>query len=79
MSVKKKLPYLLLLLVMPLLGLIYTILNESPRKVTQIPLPIDHDIPFIVAFVVPYIFWYTFASKIQIYMYERLLPLFSAS
>lgn len=67
MSVKRKLPYLLLLLVMPILGLFYTILNESPRKATQIPLPIDHDIPFIVAFVVPYIFWYVFIFGYLVY------------
>ncbi|MFE7061692.1 phosphatase PAP2 family protein [Sutcliffiella sp. NPDC057660] len=67
MSVKKKFPYLLLLLVMPLLGFIYTILNERPRKATQIPLPIDHDIPFIVAFVVPYIIWYVFVFGYLVY------------
>ena len=66
-TLKKKFPYLLLLLVMPFLGLIYTILNESQRKASQIPLPIDQEIPFVSAFVVPYIIWYAFIFGYLVY------------
>ncbi|WP_053073840.1 phosphatase PAP2 family protein [Bacillus sp. LL01] len=67
MSVKKKLPYLLLLLIMPVLGLIYTVLNEAKRKATQIALPIDNTIPFVEEFVVPYIIWYAFVLGYLVY------------
>ncbi|WP_096156522.1 phosphatase PAP2 family protein [Bacillus sp. FJAT-45066] len=67
MKIKKKIPYLLLLLVMPILGVIYTILNEHPRTATQIPLPIDQEIPFITAFIIPYIIWYAFIFGYLVY------------
>ncbi len=67
MSIKKKLPYLLLLLVMPVLGMIYTVLNESRSRATQIALPIDDTIPFIQEFVVPYIIWYAFVFGYLVY------------
>lgn len=67
MSVKNKWPYLLLLLVLPALGWIYTILNENTTSATQIPLPMDNDIPFIVSFVVPYIIWYVFVFGYLVY------------
>ena len=66
-TIKKKFPYLLLLLVMPVLGFIYTILNENPRRASQIPLPIDQEIPFVTAFVVPYIIWYAFILGYLVY------------
>ena len=58
---------MLLLLVMPVLGFIYTILNENPRRASQIPLPIDQEIPFVTAFVVPYIIWYAFILGYLVY------------
>ncbi|WP_010191598.1 phosphatase PAP2 family protein [Bacillus sp. m3-13] len=67
MRVKEKLPYLLLLLLLPLLGIIYTVLNEAKRKATKIDLPIDNEIPFIEVFVVPYIIWYLFVFGYLVY------------
>ncbi len=67
MRVKEKLPYLLLLLAMPVLGLIYTVLNEAKRKAEKIALPIDSNIPFIEEFVIPYVIWYAFVFGYLVY------------
>ncbi|WP_409296524.1 phosphatase PAP2 family protein [Peribacillus sp. SCS-26] len=57
-AVKRKFPFLLLLLVIPLLGTVYKLLNEHPQKAVSISTPLDQHIPFVPVFIIPYIIWY---------------------
>ncbi|MBM7694200.1 hypothetical protein JOC77_003644 [Peribacillus deserti] len=66
-TIKKKIPFLLLLLIIPALGFIYTVLNEHPRKAANISTAFDQHIPFIPVFIIPYIIWYGYVLGYLIY------------
>ncbi|MFC0189711.1 phosphatase PAP2 family protein [Fictibacillus aquaticus] len=51
---------LCLLLSIPLLNLIYEALNHGERGAQQLITTIDHNIPFLEIFVLPYLLWYAF-------------------
>ncbi|MFD0824153.1 phosphatase PAP2 family protein [Neobacillus sp. M.A.Huq-85] len=63
----KKAPYLLLLFVIPLLAVIYQILNERTHKAVDISTSIDQVIPFLPLFIIPYIVWYGYIFCYLIY------------
>jgi membrane-associated phospholipid phosphatase len=67
----KELPYLLFLLVMPVLGLIYKILNNNPREAVILSTDIDDKIPFLPIFILPYIIWYAFILGYLIYFWYK--------
>ncbi|GIP31212.1 phosphatase PAP2 family protein [Paenibacillus sp. J2TS4] len=51
---------LLLLLTIPLLNIIYPLLNHSGRGASQLAIGLDDWIPFWKIFILPYIAWYAF-------------------
>ncbi|MDR7000329.1 phosphatase PAP2 family protein [Neobacillus niacini] len=63
----KKAPYLLLLLVIPLLAVVYQILNERTHKAVDISTSIDQAIPFLPIFIIPYIVWYGYIFCYLVY------------
>jgi membrane-associated phospholipid phosphatase len=67
----KDTPYLLFLLVMPILGLIYKILNMNPREAVILSTRIDSSIPFLPVFILPYIIWYGFIFGYLIYFWFK--------
>ena len=72
MSEKKKdLPYLLCLLVMPALGFLYTLLNTDAREAVILSTTLDEWIPFVPAFIVPYILWYAFILGYLFYFWFK--------
>jgi membrane-associated phospholipid phosphatase len=62
-----KTPYLAFLLVFPLLGYVYKILNTHTPKARILLTSLDSNIPFIPVFILPYIFWYGFILGYLIY------------
>lgn len=67
MMIKEKLRYLLLLLIIPVLGVIYTVINIYPRPAVDISVEVDSYIPFIPIFIIPYIIWYVFVFGYLVY------------
>ncbi|WP_059170620.1 phosphatase PAP2 family protein [Bacillus sp. FJAT-27445] len=63
----KKTPYLLFLLVMPLLGIVYQFLNNNPQEAVHISTAADGLIPFLPIFIIPYIFWYIYVFMYLVY------------
>ncbi|WHY75147.1 phosphatase PAP2 family protein [Neobacillus sp. WH10] len=63
----KKSPYLLFLLVIPLLAVIYQLLNNRSQKAVDISTSIDQSIPFLSIFIIPYILWYAYMFCYLIY------------
>ncbi|MCM3764564.1 phosphatase PAP2 family protein [Neobacillus niacini] len=63
----KKLPYLLVLLVFPLLAGIYQLLNNRPNKAVVLTTTLDQEIPFLPVFIIPYILWYGYIFCYLIY------------
>jgi membrane-associated phospholipid phosphatase len=68
---KKELPYLLILLVMPILGLIYKLLNNNPREAVILSTDLDRLIPFLPIFIIPYIIWYAFILGYLVYFWYK--------
>lgn len=64
-------PYLLFLLVMPVLGLIYKYLNDNPGESVVLATKIDKFIPFLPVFILPYIIWYAFILGYLIYFWYK--------
>ncbi|WP_052404819.1 phosphatase PAP2 family protein [Bacillus rubiinfantis] len=63
----KRAPYLLFLLVMPVLGGIYQRLNGRSHKAVDFITPLDHVIPFVPIFIIPYILWYAYIFCYLVY------------
>lgn len=63
----EKSPYLLFLLVMPVLGMIYQFLNTHPREAVHISTAADAMIPFLPIFIIPYILWYGYIFFYLVY------------
>ncbi|MEH7375570.1 phosphoesterase, partial [Neobacillus drentensis] len=66
-SLIKKAPYLLFLLVIPLLAKIYELLNSRSHRAVDISTSIDQAIPFLSVFIIPYILWYAYIFCYLIY------------
>ena len=66
-KILKKSPYLLFLLVIPLLAVIYQLLNNRTQKAMDISTSIDQAIPFLPIFIIPYILWYAYMFCYLIY------------
>ncbi len=64
---KKKLKFVLLMAVMPLLGVIYGVLNTNPRNAVEISTPLDDQIPFLSIFIIPYVIWYFYVFGYLLY------------
>lgn len=64
---KHKLLNLLLLLIFPFLGFGYTYFNTTTSSSTELRLLPDDLMPFIPAFIIPYILWYAFIFFYLIY------------
>ena len=58
---------MLFLLVIPLLAVVYQLLNERPNKAVNISTSIDHSIPFLPFFILPYILWYGYIFCYLVY------------
>lgn len=58
--VKDNIRPLMLMLSMPIMSFTYLIINRLSTNAYDITLPIDHKIPLIKIFVIPYIIWYLF-------------------
>jgi membrane-associated phospholipid phosphatase len=63
----RKAPYLLFLLVIPLLARIYEILNSRSDKAVDIGTSIDQAIPFLSVFIIFYILWYGYIFSYLVY------------
>jgi membrane-associated phospholipid phosphatase len=55
------------LLTIPVMGFIYTLLNTSSRQVHSLNTHMDQHIPFIQAFIVPYMLWMPFLYLTLVY------------
>lgn len=66
-NIIKKAPFLLFLLVMPLLARIYELLNLHSHRAVDISTSIDHAIPFLSVFIIPYILWYGYIFGYLVY------------
>ncbi|SFA87950.1 MULTISPECIES: phosphatase PAP2 family protein [unclassified Bacillus (in: firmicutes)] len=60
-------PYLLFLLIMPVLGYLYQLLNIHSRNAVTVSTGLDSGIPFVPLFILPYIFWYVFIFGYLVY------------
>jgi membrane-associated phospholipid phosphatase len=66
--IKENILALCLLLSIPLLSLIYNVLNDGERGARQLITAVDHKIPFMEIFVVPYLLWYAFIFLMFVYL-----------
>ncbi len=66
---------LLLMLSIPLLHTFYELLNNGDRGARSLITSFDQHIPFIEAFIIPYVFWYLFIFGMLFYffIYDRSL------
>jgi membrane-associated phospholipid phosphatase len=67
-DLKNHLPALSLLLSIPLLNMSYPLLNNGARQVHSLVTDFDTTIPFVPAFILPYIFWYPFIFAALFYV-----------
>ncbi len=73
--VKENILALCLLLSIPLLNIIYQVLNHGERGARQLITAVDHQIPFLEIFIVPYVLWYAFIFLMFVYfcIYDRAI------
>lgn len=73
--VKENILALCLLLSIPLLNIIYQVLNHGERGARQLITAVDQQIPFLEIFVVPYVLWYAFIFLMFVYfcIYDRTI------
>lgn len=62
---------LLYLLSIPMLHTIYNYLNKNHTEATNIITAVDHQIPFVPQFIIPYIGWYFFMFFYLIYFFQK--------
>lgn len=67
----QKAPYLLLLLVFPLLASLYSFLNNRSHKAFDISISVDQVIPFLSIFILPYILWYGYIFIYLLYFWYK--------
>lgn len=70
-SIKKHLPYLSIMLILPLLHIIYKLLNAPHGKVHNLSTVFDVNIPFVKGFIIPYMSWYIFTYIAFFYIYFK--------
>ncbi|MGH4124675.1 MAG: phosphatase PAP2 family protein [Clostridium sp.] len=63
--------YLALMLTLPILDITYKMLNNPSVKVHSLMTDIDRSIPFVNAFIVPYVIWYGFIYAVLVYLYFK--------
>lgn len=63
----KKAPFLLFLLIFPLLAQIYEFLNNKEGNAVDLSTKFDQNIPFLSIFIIPYIVWYGYIFCYLIY------------
>jgi hypothetical protein len=68
---KKDILQLSSILILPLLNILYFILNSSERGMNTLVTDIDRSIPFVKAFVFPYITWYPFIYGCLLYFFIK--------
>ncbi|MFZ7943295.1 phosphatase PAP2 family protein [Neobacillus sp. 19] len=66
-KIVRKTPYLLFLLVIPLLAVVYQFLNNRSHKAVDISTALDQSIPFLPIFILPYILWYAYIFCYLVY------------
>ncbi|MCQ6557528.1 phosphatase PAP2 family protein [Paenibacillus mendelii] len=62
---------LLWLLAIPVLNLFYTILNHGETNVRSLVTGLDERIPFVPAFIIPYVIWYPFIITMLIVLFLK--------
>lgn len=62
---------LLGLLIFPILGLMYEYLNENQQDAENISTAFDSLIPFVPAFIIPYMIWYLYMFGFLIYFWWK--------
>lgn len=60
---------LLLLLIIPLLSLVYVLLNQLPLRVNNLYTDLDHAIPFVKGFILAYMVWMPFLYLTLVYFF----------
>lgn len=65
---KNRLIPLLYIFSVPLLGLIYNLLNNPNRGAYSLVTDLDNAIPFVKVFIIPYIGWYLFLAATLIFL-----------
>jgi membrane-associated phospholipid phosphatase len=66
--IRAQLVPLSLLLMIPLLNVFYSVLNHGGRGASSLVTDLDQAIPFVKAFIVPYLIWYPFIIWGFVYM-----------
>lgn len=66
-----KIPELLGLLIFPILGSIYGVLNQKTRHAAEISSAADDLIPFLPIFIIPYIAWYGYIVCSLLFFWRR--------
>jgi len=67
----KRTPYLLFMLVIPLLAVVYQLLNNLSHKAIDISTSIDQAIPFLPIFIIPYVLWYAYIFCYLLYFWFK--------
>ncbi|TQS71238.1 phosphoesterase [Ornithinibacillus gellani] len=75
-QIKNRWIHLLWLLVFPVLGLSYALLNVHNGSVLQLGSVIDDRIPLLPIFAVPYLFWYVYILGYLVYFWWKDLKVY---
>lgn len=70
-KIKELLAPLSLILLIPIVNIIYTYLNNSSRGFYSLVTDIDRAVPFVKAFAIPYLIWFPFIVGTLIYLCFR--------
>jgi len=70
-NLMKRTPYLLFMLVIPLLAVVYQLLNNLSHKAIDISTSIDQAIPFLPIFIIPYVLWYAYIFCYLLYFWFK--------
>lgn len=65
---KENVAPLSLMLSIPIVSLFYVVLNNPDRGVHSLVTDLDLGIPFVKAFIVPYVSWYAFVLAVLVYL-----------
>lgn len=63
--------YLSLMLTLPMLDIIYKMLNNSTATVHSLMTDMDRSLPFVNTFILPYVTWYGFIYAVLVYLYFK--------
>jgi membrane-associated phospholipid phosphatase len=66
-KIKENIMALCLMMSIPLLNILYGVLNNGDRGVYSLMTDIDRGIPFLKIFIIPYVAWYLFLSGTLVY------------